>query len=142
MLWIPLVIVATAAIYDLRSREIPDWLPAALLLWAIVCVAAGWVAIGWWELLAGLGLGLAIGLPLFALGGFGGGDVKLVAALGAALGPAALLRALFWIALAGGALALVAKWRGQKDLAYGPAIALGLLIYVVRVELARRGANV
>ena len=67
-------------------------------------------------------------------GGFGGGDVKLVIALGAALGPLALLSALFWVALSGGLLALIAVIRGRRDLAYVPAIAMGLLVYFVRLE--------
>ena len=132
--WIPLPVLAVATVYDLRERQIPDWLSLVLLAWAVVAVATGLSAIGWLGLLCGAALGLAIAAPLFALGGFGGGDVKLVAALGAVLGPAALLAMLFWVAIAGGVLALVAKWRGQRDLAYVPAIAIGLFIYLVRLQ--------
>ena len=62
---------------------------------------------------------------VFYLGGLGGADVKLVAALGAAVGPVSLLCVLFWTALAGGLLALAAKSRGKRDFAYVPAIAAG-----------------
>lgn len=62
---------------------------------------------------------------------FGGGDAKLIAAVGALLGPVGLLFALFWTAVAGGVLALIAMVRGQRDYAYGPAIALGYLAYLV-----------
>ena len=57
--------------------------------------AAGWI------------LGLLFLLPYFALGGMGGGDVKLVAALGAWLGPWET----FWLAMysgiCGGVLGLI-----------------------------------
>jgi prepilin peptidase CpaA len=136
MAWISLPFLAIATVYDLREREIPDWLSLVLLGWAVAAVATGLSAVGWLGLVGGAALGLAIGAPLFALGAFGGGDVKLVTALGAALGPAALVATLFWVAIVGGVLALVAKWRGQRDLAYVPAIAIGLLIHLVRAELA------
>ena len=56
---------------------------------------------------------IALLLPLYALGGMGGGDVKLVGALGAWLGPSVT----FWLAMyagvAGAGLALVvAAWHG------------------------------
>ena len=51
--------------------------------------------------------GLLLLLPFFALGGLGGGDVKLLAAFGSFLGPVATLWATLWAALAGGALAVV-----------------------------------
>jgi prepilin peptidase CpaA len=46
-------------------------------------------------------------LPLFLVGGMGAGDVKLLAAFGAWLGPTGTLWAVLWTALAGGVLALV-----------------------------------
>ena len=58
---------------------------------------------------------LACSAALFYLGGLGGGDVKLMAALGAVVGPMALLCDLFWMALAGGLLALVANLAGKES---------------------------
>jgi hypothetical protein len=52
-----------------------------------------------------------------------------VAALGAVLGPLGLVQALFWIALAGGVLAVFAAARGQRDYAYVPAITAGVLVH-------------
>lgn len=51
--------------------------------------------------------GLMLFLPLFALGGMGGGDVKLLAAFGAWLGPVTVLWAAIYASLAGGVMALV-----------------------------------
>ena len=84
---------------DITSRRIPN----ALTLPAVgVGVAAHAVAGGLPEasaaLLGGL-VGLAVFFPIFALGGLGGGDVKLMAALGAWIGwPARSC----WTALYGG----------------------------------------
>jgi prepilin peptidase CpaA len=134
MIFIAIGLTLVATVYDLRRREVPDWMGAALVVCAVAAIAAGFTEVTWAGLALGAGLGLALTLPLYALGGFGGGDVKLVVALGAALGPLALLSALFWVALSGGVLALVAVIRGRRDLAYVPAIAIGLLAYLVRLE--------
>jgi prepilin peptidase CpaA len=64
--------------------------------------------------LFGWALGIALFLPFFLLRGMGGGDVKLLAALGAWLGPLALLTVTFYTALAGGVMALgIVIWRKQ-----------------------------
>lgn len=132
VLWVALGLLGIASIHDLRTRQIPDWISAALLVAALGALSVGAHPAGWRGLVIGLVLGFSISLALYALGALGGGDVKLLTALGAVLGPAALLSCLFWVAVAGGVLALVAKWRGQKELAYVPAIAAGLLMYLVR----------
>jgi prepilin peptidase CpaA len=132
-LWlVPLLLVAVAAWHDLRTREIPDWISLALLGWGAVVAVAAWTGAAWLALLLGAVLGFALTAPLFWLDAIGGGDVKLVAALGAVLGPWWLLVALFWIAVAGGGFALAAKLRGEKDFAYVPAILLGLIACVVQ----------
>jgi prepilin peptidase CpaA len=62
---------------------------------------------------AGLIVGLLMFLPVFWLGGMGGGDVKLLSALGAWIGPGPALWMAAFTALAGGPLAvLVAVWHG------------------------------
>lgn len=57
--------------------------------------------------LQGAGLGLLLLLIPFALGGFGAGDVKLLAAIGALKGPQFVLIAFVGTAIAGGVLAVV-----------------------------------
>ncbi len=139
-LWLPLGFVLVATVYDLRSREIPDWISLLLLAWAVLATAFRLHPIGWLSLLGGLAIGFVLSLLWFVLGGLGAGDVKLLAALGAALGHVGVLFTLFWIALAGGVLGLVALSRGKRDLAYGPAIALGLFIATVLREGLRHHA--
>jgi Flp pilus assembly protein protease CpaA len=130
------VLAIVAAACDLRKREIPNWIPGLLIVSAIVATAVGYSHVTWSGLACGALLGLAVTLPIYLLGGLGGGDVKLVAALGAVLGPGSLLSTLFWVAMCGGLLAVVALVRGRRDFAYGPAIAMGLLIYWIQLELA------
>ena len=60
----------------------------------------------------------------------GGADVKLLAALGGALGLAGFADAFLYIALAGGVLAVVARLRHQRDIAFVPAILVGTCLYL------------
>lgn len=96
---------------DIRTRRIPNWLTFG--------GAASGIAYGAWaggvdaglNSLGGFLVGLGLFFPFFALGGLGGGDVKLLAALGAWLGFPAILWVAFYTALGGGALAVVAAVR-------------------------------
>lgn len=139
------LLTALAAGIDLRTRSIPNIIPVCVLALAVVARIAGWTSIPWWSMGAGLALGFALPAGMFSLGALGGGDVKLLAALGAALGLSGLLDLFFWTAIAGGALAamiLLGRRRqgnpgtalredpnGAPDteLAYAPAIAAGML---------------
>src|SRR4029077_8248448 len=111
----PLLLLVVAAIFDFRQRQIPDWIPIALLAWAIVTTALGSSRHGWVSLLLGLGAAFSLGVLLFWLGGFGGGDAKLIAALGATLGPGEFAVLLFYVAISGGLMAAVALMRGRRD---------------------------
>lgn len=133
MLIFCLALALLACYYDLRAREIPDRIPLAMLAGAIVAAALG--IIPSWFVPAGMLVGFLLSAPWFYLGGFGGGDVKLIIALGAWLGPWQLLIVLLWIALCGALLSIVAGLRGQRDLAYAPAIALGLAVHLVAPNL-------
>ena len=95
-----------ACITDLRSRRIPNVLTFGAAAAALVygTVTAGWSGLG----AAALGwmVGVAMFIVPFALGGLGGGDVKLVAALGAWLGPFDALWVGLYTGVAGGVMAL------------------------------------
>ena len=131
ILIVPVGLLLIATWCDLRTREIPDWISVALVLIGITAAGFGWAGVRWWMVLSGLLLGFLIGLALFHFAGFGGGDAKLIAGIGAILGPVGLLISLFWMAVAGGVLALIAMIRGQRDYAYGPAILAGYIGYLV-----------
>lgn len=98
--------VTVAAASDIRSRTIPNRLTVAALGIALLSR----MLLGGGSLLEGLlgfGLAVAVLLPLFRAGVVGGGDAKLLMAVGAFLGPAGFLTALLASALAGGVLSLV-----------------------------------
>ena len=64
-------------------------------------------ALGFAMSCAGLGLGILLLLPLYAMGVMGAGDVKWLGALGSFVGPQELLGLLLAVFLAGGILALM-----------------------------------
>jgi prepilin peptidase CpaA len=109
----PLLIAAVACITDLRSRRIPNWLTFGGAAGAVGFFLVAQGSSGLLRALGGWAIGLAMFLPLFILRGIGGGDVKLVAALGAWVGPMSALWLALYAAIAGGPLALgVALFRG------------------------------
>ncbi|HEV2364275.1 MAG TPA: prepilin peptidase [Caulobacteraceae bacterium] len=100
-------LVLAAALRDLATYTIPNWVSAALAIgFAPAALALGvpLAAVGI-SLLLGAGL-LLVGIALFALRALGGGDAKLMAAAAPWLGLAAMPRFLVYTGLAGGALAL------------------------------------
>jgi len=134
MTYVAIAFAMIATVYDLRRRVIPNWIATALIACSALGIAMGLSNVTWTGFACGAALGFALTLPFYALGGFGGGDLKLIAAIGAALGPLALLSVLFWVAISGGVLAIVAMLRGRRDMAYVPAITCGLLLYWIRLE--------
>jgi prepilin peptidase CpaA len=99
-------IAAAACWFDVRTRRIPNALTftaAAVGLLAVTVIHGGQGTVA---SAAGLLAGLVVFFPLFVLRGLGGGDVKLMGALGAWLGTSMVFGVAFYTALAGGALAL------------------------------------
>jgi prepilin peptidase CpaA len=121
-------VVVAASICDVRGRRIPN---ALTLGAAVVAVAMQLVMHGWSGVLlaaSGWAVGAALFFPLFALGGMGAGDVKLLAAIGAWLGPAGAVWTGLFGAVAGGIMALVvALARGYASTAMRN---LGRLLHV------------
>jgi prepilin peptidase CpaA len=99
--------LAAAAAIDLRTRRVPNPLTAGLALSGLGFAATGISHVSVAASLAGLGLGLLLMLPGHLFGGTGAGDVKLFGAAGAVLGPAPMIGAFLYTAIAGGALAVI-----------------------------------
>ena len=93
-------------VFDVRTRRIPNWLTfgAALAALAYAAFDAGLPGVG--TAAAGWIAGAALFFPFFALGGMGAGDVKLLAALAAWLGPSESVWLAIFAAMAGGVLGL------------------------------------
>jgi len=64
--------------------------------------------------LKGLGLGLLLLVVPFAMGGMGAGDVKLLGMVGAFQGPNFVFNCFLWMALIGGAIAIVVLIREKR----------------------------
>ncbi|MBO0748970.1 MAG: prepilin peptidase [Porphyrobacter sp.] len=126
------IALLVAALSDLRTRQIGNWLTGAIALAA---------PLFWWasglSLWPGVALQVGVALAafavlagLFALRAMGGGDVKLLTALALWVEPLAFVKLIIVMALLGGVLTLVfAAWHialRRKDriaIPYGVAIA-------------------
>lgn len=106
--------VGAGAFIDLRTRRVPNALTMTLAATGIACAASGISGITVTASLLGFALGLGLMLPGYLFGATGAGDVKLLAAAGAWLGPALIGPAFLYTALAGGALALLVARRRRR----------------------------
>jgi prepilin peptidase CpaA len=152
--------LAAATATDLRSRRIPNELTAVMAASGLGLSVTGVSGVSTAASLAGLVLGLLLMLPGYWLGATGAGDVKLMAAVGAIVGPPLVLSAFVCTSLAGGVLAVIVAVRRKRlgatlvqtgrlvaapgsapqemkaagaasRFAYGPAIAIGSLVAVL-----------
>jgi len=145
--WLALIVAVlllAAAAEDAVRLRISNLIVALVLVGAIVAaVLAGPELALWKNLVVFLAL-LGIGTPIFAAGKLGGGDVKLLAAVGLWFDFAGALWMVLAVVLAGGLLALVILilrsfgWseeicrrvvllRPRGGIPYGVAIAAGAL---------------
>ena len=125
-----------ASFIDLAHKIIPDVITLPGIL-AGLLASLLFTPIGIGPALLGvvLGGGLFFLVALLSRGGMGGGDIKLIAMIGAFLGWQAVLVTIFlgacFGALVGGSLMLLKK-RGRKDpVPFGPFLALGALVAMV-----------
>ncbi len=81
------LIVMTAGIYDLRFRRIPNWLVLVGLVLGFGLNTFLFGLSGLERSAMGMGLALLIYFPLYLLRAMGAGDAKLMAAVGAIVGP-------------------------------------------------------
>ncbi len=126
------IALVVAAVGDWRRRLIENWLTGGIALTApLLWIAQGY---GWWP---EIGLQVILSLTLFlifliffAIGAMGGGDVKLIAALGLWFPMASMMTLLVVMSILGGVLTLVmlvyhrmARKPGRPEIPYGIAIA-------------------
>ena len=125
--WLPGVLLgillSLSVWHDIKSRLIPNKIVLsgsliAIVLHTLINSGTGlfnepFGGLGILIAIAGLAIGLIIMLPFYALHIMGAGDVKLMAMIGAFLGPQAIVKVALFSMIAGGLLALiVALWKG------------------------------
>lgn len=152
--------LAVATVIDLKSRRIPNVLTASMTGLGILLAAVGASGTSVPASILGFFLGLLFMMPGYALGATGAGDVKLMAAVGAIVGPALVIPAFLFTSIAGGVLAIIVAARRKRlgatlaqtgrlvmapgeapkeiraapsvrRFAYGPAIAAGTVLAVL-----------
>jgi len=133
------VLLLSAGMEDVRTREIANWKNALIAL-----LAPGWWMASGLSLWPGVAIQLAVAVAVFGLfvgafwlGQMGGGDVKLIGALALWLPPQPLLWMLVLMSLLGGALTLLMvadkllrKKKQLPEIPYGVAIALAALLVI------------
>ena len=107
LLSIALALSAAAAAIDVKQRRIPNWLTYPGIISGLVLrsVLLGWKGAA--SALAGCALAGGIFLLFYVVRAMGGGDVKLVAALGSLLGPRDAVDMLLATGICGGVMAIV-----------------------------------
>lgn len=150
-----LLLLGGASGFDLRFRKIPNWITYTALLWALALSAAGTFfggpealsdfskvsqiaerepfvphlgSIAMSQALLGAAVCFSTMFVIFLLAGVGAGDVKMMTAVGALLGPTIGFQSLLWAyVVAGGAILAGSVWR------HGP--------WTLIAALARKGGS-
>jgi prepilin peptidase CpaA len=108
--WFVTITLIVAAVIDGLKLKVPNWITFPMILsgWiysATLSPYAGWE--GLMYSLVGTVVGLALLLPLYAIGGMGAGDVKLLAGVGAWVWGTVTLYAFAVSAVVGGIIAVL-----------------------------------
>jgi prepilin peptidase CpaA len=118
--WLVSATLVVAAVIDGWKLKVPNWLTFPMILagWAYGGWAGGWAGLGYSVLGTFAGLGML--LPLYAIGGMGAGDVKLLAGVGAWVGTTITFHAFCWSTVIGGLIALAMvlyrrTWAKHRD---------------------------
>ncbi len=108
------LVLIVAAWIDGKELRVPNWITFPMVLTGIAFNVwmAGWAGLG--DGLLGMVVGLLCLLPLYAVGGMGAGDVKLMAGMGAWLGAGITFYAFCVSTVVGAVMAvLMVLWSGN-----------------------------
>jgi prepilin peptidase CpaA len=104
----------TAGIYDLRTRRIPNWLTLSGAAAGVGLNLLLFGAAGLRLSLAGLVTGGGVYMVFYLLRAMGAGDVKLMAAVGAFLGPGQWFEIFLISSVLGGVVAVILALRKRR----------------------------
>lgn len=108
-----LLFLCVAAHQDYKSYRIGNLLIVSGVISGVTLNIFLPAGIGFFDSFAGCGVGLLLLLPFYLLHAMGAGDIKLMAMVGAFVGPQEVLISIFYIMITGGMLAIyVAAHRG------------------------------
>lgn len=112
--WFVSAVLVEAALIDGWKLKVPNWLTFHMVLGGLAFATYMGGSAGLLWAFTGAVVGLALLLPLHAIGGMGAGDVKLMAGIGAWMGPSLTLGA-FSVSVIVGALMAIGMviWSGQ-----------------------------
>ena len=115
IVWITLPFILAFACYgEIRERRIPNWLTLGAIALGLGAAAIEGGGEGLVDSALGLALAGGLFLPFCLLGVVGGGDMKLMAAVGAIVGWPMVLRVLCDTCIAGGLIAVaMMAWKGM-----------------------------
>jgi prepilin peptidase CpaA len=100
-------LLACAAVTDLRARRIPNWLTLSLAITGVVQSFSAGATVSPMTSVVGLLLGFFLPFILFAMGALGGGDVKMLAGIGAWMGALGVFQVFVIAAIVGLVIVLV-----------------------------------
>jgi prepilin peptidase CpaA len=109
-------VLILAAIHDIRVQKIPNALTYLTMIAALAYHGVTGGIEGFLFSAKGLGLGVAILILPYLMGGMGAGDAKLMGAVGAVLGPKGVFIAFLFTAIFGGVYALTLLLAHRENL--------------------------
>jgi prepilin peptidase CpaA len=154
-LWLTLLLILAllaAAIEDALRLRISNLTCAVVFVGAIVAAALHGFSLDLWQNVVVCVAILALGMPAFAAGWFGGGDVKLLAAVGLWLDLSAAVALIATVLIAGGIIAAIyigaRSWNATRKgllrrhgkVPYGLAIVAGAF-FLFSIQLSDRPAS-
>jgi len=103
------ILLISSVIFDYKNRRIPNFLTFPVILWGIISASISSGLDGAIFNGSGFLVGLAVFFIPFAIGAFGAGDVKLMAAIGSLMGSQFVLNVAVVAAIAGGIIVLISS---------------------------------
>ncbi len=128
------------SLVDLERLLLPDKITLPGIAAGLGLAVAGVSYVPWTSALLGaaLGYGLLWLIRVLTRGAMGGGDAKLLALIGAFVGPVDVLKALFFASLigtvVGGSMLLAGRHQRGQPLPFGPFLAAGAIVALVLAQ--------